>query len=59
MSIALLEAVNSGELEDDGTCVAVAGLIAAGVPEKQARIVVDEVAQAADAAPADETVADD
>ena len=50
MAIALLEGVNSGELEDDGTHVAVASLIAAGVPEKQARIVVDEVAPAARAA---------
>lgn len=44
MAIALLEEVNSGELEDDGTHAAVASLIAAGVPEKQARVVVDEVA---------------
>lgn len=44
MAIALLEEVNSGELEDDGTRVAVASLIAAGVPEKQARVVVDEIA---------------
>jgi AcrR family transcriptional regulator len=44
MAIALLEEVNSGELEDNGTHAAVASLIAAGVPEKQARVVVDEVA---------------
>ncbi|MER6205608.1 TetR family transcriptional regulator [Streptomyces sp. NPDC001073] len=50
MSIALLEEVNSGALEDDGTHAAVASLIAAGVPEKQARIVVDEVAPTARAA---------
>ncbi|MER7925898.1 MULTISPECIES: TetR/AcrR family transcriptional regulator [unclassified Streptomyces] len=50
MAIALLEAVNSGQLEDDGTQAAVASLIAAGVPEKQARTVVDEVASAARAA---------
>lgn len=53
MAIALLEEVNSGELEDDGTHVAVASLIAAGVPEKQARVVVDEIA------PGDGAVADD
>ncbi|WP_043664486.1 TetR/AcrR family transcriptional regulator [Streptomyces xylophagus] len=46
MTVALLEEVNSGELEDDGTHAAVAALIAAGVPEKQARVVVDEVAPA-------------
>ncbi|MET7486409.1 TetR family transcriptional regulator [Streptomyces sp. NPDC005538] len=46
MTVALLEEVNSGELEDDGTRAAVAALIAAGVPEKQARVVVDEVAPA-------------
>jgi AcrR family transcriptional regulator len=45
MTIALLEEVNSGELEDDGTHAAVATLIAAGVPEKQARVVVGEVAR--------------
>jgi len=53
MTIALLEEVNSGELEDDGNRAAVAALIAAGVPEKQARVVVDEVASA------DEAAADD
>ncbi|WP_328675310.1 TetR/AcrR family transcriptional regulator [Streptomyces sp. NBC_01261] len=59
MSIALLEEVNSGELEDDGTHAAVASLIAAGVPEKQARVVVDEVAPGDDTASAGEAVADD
>ncbi len=44
LTIALLEEVNSGELEDDGTRAATAALIAAGVPEKQARVVVDEIA---------------
>ncbi|KUM70832.1 TetR/AcrR family transcriptional regulator [Streptomyces curacoi] len=44
MTIALLEEVNTGALEDDGTRVAVATLIAAGVPEKQACAVVDAVA---------------
>ena len=58
MTIALLEAVNSGELEDDGTRAAVASLIAAGVPEKQARVVVDEVAPE-EAARAAKTAADD
>ncbi|KUO09408.1 TetR/AcrR family transcriptional regulator [Streptomyces sp. DSM 15324] len=46
MTVALLEEVNTGALEDDGTRVAVTTLIAAGVPEKRARIVVDEVAAA-------------
>ncbi|MCX4546800.1 TetR family transcriptional regulator [Streptomyces sp. NBC_01565] len=44
MTVALLEQVNTGALEDDGTRTAVATLIAAGVPEKQARVVVDDVA---------------
>ncbi|MCX5556511.1 TetR family transcriptional regulator [Streptomyces sp. NBC_00038] len=47
MTVALLEAVNTGALEDDGTRTAVATLIAAGVPEKQARVVVDDVAATA------------
>ena len=44
MTIALLEEVNTGALEDDGTRVAAATLIAAGVPEARARAVVEEVA---------------
>ncbi|GAA2490977.1 TetR/AcrR family transcriptional regulator [Streptomyces longisporus] len=44
MTVALLEDVNTGALEDDGTRTAVATLIAAGVPEKQASTVVEEVA---------------
>ncbi|WP_198655127.1 TetR/AcrR family transcriptional regulator [Streptomyces geranii] len=44
MTIALLEEVNTGALEDDGTRVAVALLIAAGVPAKRAREVVADVA---------------
>lgn len=44
MTIALLEEVNTGALEDDGTRVAVATLIAAGVPEKRASAVVEEAA---------------
>ncbi|MEU6142761.1 TetR family transcriptional regulator [Streptomyces sp. NPDC047081] len=44
MTVALLEEVNTGALEDDGTRVAITSLIAAGVPEKRARAVVDEVA---------------
>ncbi|GHD77288.1 TetR/AcrR family transcriptional regulator [Streptomyces mirabilis] len=47
MTVALLEAVNTGALDDDGTRVAVATLIAAGVPEDQAGAVVDDVASAA------------
>ncbi|MCG7204748.1 TetR family transcriptional regulator [Streptomyces arenae] len=46
MTVALLEEVNTGALEDDGTRVAVTTLIAAGVPEKRAQIVVDEMAAA-------------
>ncbi|MGW1375077.1 TetR/AcrR family transcriptional regulator [Streptomyces sp. NPDC002446] len=46
MTVALLEAVNAGVLEDERTRVAVATLIAAGVPEKRARDVVDDVASA-------------
>ncbi|MFJ3770437.1 TetR/AcrR family transcriptional regulator [Streptomyces sp. NPDC090075] len=44
MTIALLEEVNTGAFEDDGTRVAAATLIAAGVPERDARAVVDAVA---------------
>lgn len=55
MTVALLEQVNTGALEDDGTRVAVAMLIAAGVPEKQARVVVDDVT----ATTAAEAAADD
>lgn len=46
MTITLLEEVNAGALEDDGTRTAVVILIAAGVPEEQARVVVDDVASA-------------
>lgn len=44
MTVALLEAVNTGELDDEGAPVAVAVLVAAGVPEDTARRVVDDVA---------------
>ncbi len=44
MTVALLEQDNTGALEDDGTRTAVATLVAAGVPEQRARVVVDEVA---------------
>nr|WP_162794172.1 TetR family transcriptional regulator [Streptomyces paludis] len=44
LTVALLEEVNSGALADDGTRVAVTTLIAAGVAEERARLVVDEVA---------------
>ncbi|MFJ1971128.1 TetR/AcrR family transcriptional regulator [Streptomyces sp. NPDC087903] len=48
MTVALLEEVNTGALvEDDGSRAAVATLIAAGVPEKRASAVVDEVAATA------------
>ncbi|NNN29011.1 TetR family transcriptional regulator [Streptomyces sp. S3(2020)] len=50
MTVALLEEVNSGALEDDGTRTAVATLVAAGVPEERARTVVSEVAAAVRAA---------
>ncbi|WP_307835484.1 TetR family transcriptional regulator [Streptomyces adelaidensis] len=46
MTVALLEEVNTGALEDDGTRVAVATLIAAGVPEKWACAVSEELAAA-------------
>jgi AcrR family transcriptional regulator len=53
MHIALLEQVNTGALEDDGTRTAVATLVAAGVPEGRARAVAADVrpAEAADDAP--------
>ncbi|NUP16097.1 MAG: TetR/AcrR family transcriptional regulator [Streptomyces sp.] len=45
MTVALLEAVNAGALEDDGgTRVAIATLIAAGVPEERARVLVEALA---------------
>ncbi|TXS46920.1 TetR/AcrR family transcriptional regulator [Streptomyces sp. uw30] len=44
MTVALLESVNAGLLEDDGTRIAVTTLIAAGVPEERARGVVEAVA---------------
>ncbi|WP_210585244.1 TetR family transcriptional regulator [Streptomyces sp. GESEQ-35] len=43
MTVALLEAVNTGALEDDGTRAATAMLIAAGVPEVRAHAVVQAV----------------
>ncbi|MFJ8193088.1 TetR/AcrR family transcriptional regulator [Streptomyces sp. NPDC096094] len=49
MTVALLEQVNTGALEDDGTRVAAAQLIAAGVPEERARAVVADVAPTATA----------
>ncbi|WP_326583004.1 TetR/AcrR family transcriptional regulator [Streptomyces sp. NBC_00487] len=54
MHVALLEAVNTGALEDDGRRVAAATLIAAGVPEKRASAVVEEVASTMRPAPADD-----
>ncbi|MFI6353790.1 TetR family transcriptional regulator [Streptomyces sp. NPDC050743] len=47
MTVALLEEVNTGAFEDDGTRVAVATLIAAGVPEKRALVMVDDAAATA------------
>ncbi|WP_181801686.1 TetR/AcrR family transcriptional regulator [Streptomyces shenzhenensis] len=45
MTVALLEAVNTGALEDDGgTRVAVTTLIAVGVPEDRACAVVEDIA---------------
>ncbi|MBG0851894.1 TetR/AcrR family transcriptional regulator [Streptomyces spinoverrucosus] len=55
MTVALLEQVNVEALEDDGTRCTIAMLVAAGVPENRARVVVDEVA----ATIAAETAADD
>ncbi|MFF1439303.1 TetR/AcrR family transcriptional regulator [Streptomyces sp. NPDC058295] len=52
MQVALLEEVNTGALEDDGTRTAVVTLVAAGVPEERARAVVGEVVSAAEAAAA-------
>ncbi|MEU0671459.1 TetR/AcrR family transcriptional regulator [Streptomyces sp. NPDC006172] len=46
MSVALLEQVNAGAWEDDGTRLAVATLVAAGVPEGRAATVVAEVVSA-------------
>lgn len=44
LTISLLESVNTGTWEDDGTRTAVATLIAAGVPEKEASAVVEGMA---------------
>lgn len=52
MQVALLEEVNTGALEDDGTRTAVVTLVAAGVPEERARAVVGEVVSASAAASA-------
>ncbi|WP_217178395.1 TetR family transcriptional regulator [Streptomyces sp. AC495_CC817] len=54
MHVSLLESVNTGALEDAGHRIATAILIAAGVPEKRASAVVEEVASAMRAASADE-----
>ncbi|WP_164412004.1 TetR/AcrR family transcriptional regulator [Streptomyces salinarius] len=51
MVVALLEQVNTGALEDDGTRAAAAILIAAGVPERSARTVVENVSPAVPAKP--------
>ncbi|WP_164905123.1 TetR family transcriptional regulator [Streptomyces cyaneus] len=61
MTVALLEEVNTGALEDDGTHTAVATLIAAGVPEQKARAAVDAVASTltTEATDAAEVAADD
>ncbi|MEU6357597.1 TetR/AcrR family transcriptional regulator, partial [Streptomyces sp. NPDC047072] len=48
LTLALLESVNTGAWEDDGTGTAVATLIAAGVPEERAAQVVAEVSAAQD-----------
>ncbi|MFF3844262.1 TetR/AcrR family transcriptional regulator [Streptomyces sp. NPDC002328] len=47
MTVALLEQVNDGAWQDDGSRVAVATLVAAGVPEGRATTVVGEVVSAA------------
>ncbi|QIJ66081.1 TetR/AcrR family transcriptional regulator [Streptomyces sp. JB150] len=52
MTVALLEQVNTGALEDDGTRAAVALLIAAGVPERRARAAVAEAVAMIAAEPA-------
>ncbi|MEU3749197.1 MULTISPECIES: TetR/AcrR family transcriptional regulator [Streptomyces] len=44
MTVALLEAVNTGDLGDEGAPVALAVLVAAGVREDTARLVVDDIA---------------
>ncbi|MEV0188258.1 TetR family transcriptional regulator [Kitasatospora purpeofusca] len=44
MTVALLKAVNTGALEDSAAPVAVAVLVAAGVTEQEACVVVDDIA---------------
>lgn len=53
LTISLLESVNAGTWEDDGTQTAVATLVAAGVPEKEASAVVESVASEERAGAAD------
>ncbi|MFI6334085.1 helix-turn-helix domain-containing protein [Streptomyces sp. NPDC050535] len=60
MSVALLEAVNTGELEDDGSRAAVSTLIAAGVPRERAQAVATAVAaMAVPSSAVAETTSDD
>ncbi|MDW4909793.1 TetR family transcriptional regulator [Streptomyces sp. ADMS] len=49
LTVSLLEGVNTGAWEDDGTRIAVATLIAAGVPGKRASAVVNDVVTTAGA----------
>ncbi|MEU6375569.1 TetR/AcrR family transcriptional regulator [Streptomyces sp. NPDC046909] len=50
MTVALFDEVNSGALEDDGTHTAIATMVAAGVPEERAKVVVGEVSAEVNAA---------
>ncbi|MET9779166.1 helix-turn-helix domain-containing protein [Streptomyces sp. NPDC006367] len=54
MIVALLEQVNTGALEDDGTRAVVAVLVAAGMPYDRARAVVEAVAPTVPVRPAAE-----
>ncbi|MFF4347016.1 hypothetical protein [Streptomyces sp. NPDC001530] len=51
LTVALLESVNDGVLDDDVVPLVIATLIAAGVPEKRASDVVVDVSSAISAKP--------
>lgn len=59
LTVSLLESVNTGAREDDGTRTAVATPVAAGVPEKESSAAVEAEASEAPEAPEPRTAASD
>jgi hypothetical protein len=51
LTVALLESVNAGVLDDDAVPLAIAPLIAAGVPQKRASVMVVDVTSVINAKP--------